>query len=80
MHTLEVELVLLGFRVEVLVNLVPLWRNAFELLVWSSRYQWSFCFAHLVDHLVHFYQVLSSVEFADALLVGLAAILLLMAA
>ena len=80
MHTLEVELVLLGFWVEVLVNLVPFWRNAFKLLVWSSRYQWSFSLAHLVDHLVHFYQVLSSVEFADALLVGLADKLILVAA
>jgi hypothetical protein len=35
MHTFEVELILLGFGVEVLVNLVPFRGDAFEFLVWS---------------------------------------------
>ena len=71
-HTLEVELILLGLWIEILVNLVPFWRYAFKFLVWGFRDQWCLSLAHLVDHLVDFYEVLSSVKFADSLFVGLA--------
>ena len=71
MHTLEVELILLGLGVEVLVNLVPLRWDTVKLFVGCTTDQWSICFAHLIDHVVNLLQVLGSIEFADGFLGGL---------
>ena len=67
-HTLKVELVLLGLWVEVFVDLVPFWWDTIKFFVWSYWYQGGFSLAHLVYHLVDILEVFSPVELAQALL------------
>lgn len=71
-HTFEIQLILLGLWVEVLVNLVPFWWDSFKLLVWRQWYKRSFSLAHVIYHFVNFYQILCSVQLANWLLGGLA--------
>lgn len=71
MSALEVQLILLGLWVEILVDLVPFWWDAFELFVRCSRNQGSLGLAHLADHMVDLLEILCPVQLAHSLVGGL---------